>query len=145
MLRKDYTIECLEKIIQSESFLFLVFLTPSSLFPSQVLVLNVLYRVIEPDKFLFLAPFILHLPPLLLLPLQLSLLLLLIPLLEYLKLLICPLDQFVQFIYFLIKFILAFLCFCCQFLWSLLYVHIFSVQILFQLFVDQRFCLYWRF
>jgi hypothetical protein len=127
------------------SFLLLLLFPSSCLLPRQVLVLDVLYRVVQPDHFFLLVLLLLHLPPLLLLPLQLPVLLFLVSLLENLQLLVCPFNHIVQLIDILVQLVLALLCLCCQFLRFLLDVHVLTVQVLFQFLVYQRFCLDRRF
>lgn len=121
------------------SFLLLLLLSTSGLLPRQVLVLNVLDGIVEPNKLLLLIPLILHLPPLPLLPLQLPLFLLLIPLLEDLKFLIGFLNQFIKLVNLLIQLIPWLLGLSSQLFRSLLNVTIFTMQVLLELLVDEGF------
>ena len=124
------------------SFLFLFLFASSCLFPGEVLVLDVLDGVVESDEFFLFVFLFFHFPPFLFFSFQFSVLFILVPLLEYFQLLIGSFNQFIQFINLLVEFVFALLGFGSQFLRFLFDVHIFPVQVLFQLLVHQCLCLY---
>ena len=126
----------------SGSLFFLFLFASSGLFPGEVLVLDVLDGVVESDEFFFFVFFKFHFPPFLFFPFEFFILFFLVPLLENFQLLIGPLNQLVQLINLLVEFVFALLGFSSQFFRFLLNVHVFPVQVLFQLLVHQRLRLY---
>ena len=77
----------------------LLLLAAASLLPGEVLVLDVLDRIVKADELLFLPLLLQQLIALSSLPVQLLLLLLLVPLLEDLQLSVGVLDLLVQLVY----------------------------------------------
>jgi hypothetical protein len=94
------------------------------------------------DKFLLLAPLVLHFSTFFLLSFQFPFLFFLVSFLENLKFLICFFNQLIKLVYLLIMLILAFLSFCCEFLGSLFYINILPVQVFLKFLMNQRFNFY---
>ena len=115
----------------------LLLLAAASLLPGEVFVLDVLDRIVKADELLFLPLLLQQLIALSSLPVQLLLLLLLVPLLEDLQLSVGVLDLLVQLVYLQLQLLLRFLRLGCQLLALLLYLRVFSEQVLLQLLVHE--------